>query len=177
MKHSIFKTTAVSALCLAAVGFSGISWGHTVDAGQSLGASSILNVDVYSVTCYTGGTSGLPPLRIVGQATKNGAAEATAKLRISLGEVSTVGTGASATSPAVTAGSATGWAKLAASNGKTYVAVIGHDKLVANPYTADLHCESVAVGNATAPGTASIESGTTIAGGTSSGGGAPIVNQ
>jgi hypothetical protein len=27
MKHPIFKTTAVSALCLAAAGFSGISWG------------------------------------------------------------------------------------------------------------------------------------------------------
>jgi hypothetical protein len=122
-----------------------------VDAGQALGASSILNVDVYSVTCCTGGTSGLAPKRIVGQATKNGAAEATAKLRISLGEVSTVSAGASSTSLTANAGVSTGWAKLAASNGKTYVAVIGHDKAVANPYTADLHCESVLSTDLTAP--------------------------
>ena len=30
MKHQLVKTTALSALCLAAAGFSGISWGHDV---------------------------------------------------------------------------------------------------------------------------------------------------
>ncbi len=172
MKFNKFKSTALSALCLATVGFSGISWGHPVDAGQSLGADA-LAVDVYSVSCYTSGAS--VPKRFVGQVTKSGA-EATAKLRISVGRVSTVATGASS-STAASAGAASGWAQVAAINGSTHIAVIGHDKAVANTYTALLHCETPAVGALPLPDSAGIEAGTTISGGTSAGGGKPIINQ
>jgi hypothetical protein len=173
MKHPIFKTTAVSALCLAAAGFSGISWGHEVTAGQSLTSSSILNVDVYNISCYT--SAGLVPQRLVGKVVKTGA-EATAALRISVGRISTVGAGASASTTSA-AGAASGWAQVPAINGSTHVAVIGHDKAVANTYTAFLHCETPVAGSAPAPETLGIEAGTTISGGTSAGGGLPIVNQ
>lgn len=173
MKLTNFKTTVISSLCLVVVGFSGISWGHEVNPGQSLGSSSILNVDVYSVSCFT--AAGLIPKRFVGKVQKTGA-EATAALRVSVGRVSTVATGASASTTSA-AGAASGWAQVAAINGSTHVAVISHDKAVANTYTAFLHCETPNPNVAPLPESAGIEAGTTIAGGNSSGGGAPIVNQ
>jgi len=163
----------LTAIVLAGACFSSISWGHEVDSGQSLGSSSILNVDVYSVTCFTSG--GLVPKRFVGKVQKTGA-EATASLRLSVGRVSTVATGASVTT-ATGAGAISGWAQVAAINGSTHVAVIGHDKAVANTYRAFLHCETPNPNVAPLPESAGIEAGTTIAGGTSAGGGKPIINQ
>jgi hypothetical protein len=172
MKNQKIKTTVLSALCLAAAGFSGISWGHTVSPGQSLGSTSILNADVYSVSCFT--NDGLVPKRFVGQVTKTGAA--TNQMRISIGRLSTVATGASATTT-TTAGSSSAFAQVAAVNGSQHIAVIGQSSAVANTYTADLRCETPAVGALPTPSSSGIEAGTTIAGGTLTGGGNPIINQ
>lgn len=174
MKHQRVKTTVMSAICLAAAGFSVIGFGHTVSPGQSLASSSILNVDVYTVSCFTEVGGNGAPQRFVGRVTKTGAA--TNQMRISIGRVSTVGAGASATT-ATTAGAASIFAQVPAVNGSTHVATIGHSSAIANTYTADLHCEARAVGALPAPNDPTIEAGTTISGGTSSGGGNPIINQ
>lgn len=172
MKYVGAKTTLLTAIALAVAGFSTTGWAHEVSAGQSLGASSALNVDVYTVSCFTSGAD--VPRRFVGSVQKTGAA--TNQMRISIGRVSTVATGASATTTTA-AGNKSAFAQVAAVNGSTHVAVIGHSSAIANTYRAFLHCETPAVGALPAPDSAGIEAGTTIAGGTSAGGGSPIINQ
>jgi len=172
MKHLSAKTTLLSAIAMAVAGFSTSGMAHEVSAGQSIGSSSVLNVDVYTVSCYTSG--GIVPQRFVGRVKKTGAA--TNQMRVSVGRVSTVGAGASATTTTA-AGAISGWAQVPAINGSTHVAVIGHSTAVANTYTAFLHCENQPANGGLPPESAGIEAGTTISGGNSSGGGNPIINQ
>ena len=172
MKHVRVNTALVSAMVLAMAGLSSSGWAHEVSPGQSIGSSSVLNVDVYTVSCFT--QAGAVPRRFVGSVKKTGAA--TNQMRISIGRVSTVGAGASATT-STAAGNQSVFAQVAAANGSTHVATIGHSSAVANTYTAFLHCETPAVGALPMPDTEGFEAGTTIAGGNSSGGGNPIINQ
>ncbi len=172
MKHIRVKTSLLSAMALAVAGFSTSGWAHEVSAGQSLGSSSVLNVDVYTVSCYTSG--GIVPQRFVGRVQKTGAA--TNQMRVSVGRVSTVGAGASATTTTA-AGAISGWAQVPAINGSTHVAVIGHSTAVANTYRAFLHCENQPANGGLPPESANIEAGTTISGGTPAGNGNPIINQ
>jgi hypothetical protein len=180
MKHVGVKTSLLSAFTLAAVGFTGVSFGHTV-SGRNLASSSVMNVEVFQVLCNNsaaGGGNGLNPLRFVGRVNK--AATATANsMRISLGRVGTLGTGATASTASTTAAASSAFAQLASGNNVTHVAVVGHSTAISNNFSADLHCESVAVGGLPAPNDPTVETGTTILGGTIGGGGspAPIINQ
>jgi len=179
MKNQRTKTNLLTAIVLAGACFSGISWGHDVTSPQSIGSSSVLNVDVYTVLCnnnVAGGGNGLNPQRIVGQVSKTATATANS-MRISLGRVGTAGTGVSQSTASTTAAASSAFAQLASANNVTHVAVIGHSTAIANSYTAKLHCESVAAGALPAPEAPGIETGTTISGGTISGGGQPVINQ
>lgn len=170
MKLNYQKSVALCAfafvLCSASV------WAHEVSPGQSLGASSVSNVDVYTISCLT--DTGLIPHRLVGSVQKIDGA--TNSMRVSIGRASAVGAGASATTTNAV-GSRSAWAQVAATNGSTHVAVIGHSSAFLNHYTAFFNCEMPSVGALPPPDYPPIETGTTISGGLSAGRGVPVINQ
>lgn len=167
MKHQLVKTTALSALCLAAAGFSGISWGH--DVTGNLAVTNVRNVDVYHVTCFDDGTG--VPNRFVGAVTRT---SGTNSLRISISSVFAPAVGPL---PKDTVGAAkTAYAQITTGvfDGSEHIAVIGHSTAQSNNYTASLHCEDSTAGGINNP---AADRGTLIWGGTPFGGGVAIINQ
>jgi hypothetical protein len=141
MKYPLFKKTTVSALCLAAVGFSGISWGHPISGVLNRTPASAANVDVFHVVCSTL-PGGLAPNRFVGQVTRGPLA---GTVRLSIARSYNPATGAAEVSTASvveSSGVASAWTQQPSSNGSEHVAVFSHTTTAANTYTGKLHCEN-----------------------------------
>ncbi|MEQ1545862.1 hypothetical protein [Methyloglobulus sp.] len=169
MKHDMFKTTTLSALFLAVVGCSGISWGHPITGSL---AANHLALDVWHVRCSTN-VDGVPT-RFVARVKRN---SGTGTVRVAIAKTFTPVVSTALTQSST--GVLSPFTQQPASNGSEHIAVFNHATSAvapsANTYSGDLHCEK-SVG---LPGDPAAEVGTLIFGGNLAGTipGTPIINQ